>query len=351
MAQTYFPALTEKSVYGYELLRSFTFLGQSLSLPLFELLFIGKTERPLNKEAFAKLRIVYADLLKLLQKDSANIANGIYPADVLIPESPQTFFLRYPRIIMDGIQVSKRRLSKTAHDFETEAQQYFADVPDYFQRNFHYQSGGYLTEKSAELYEHQVEILFAGAADAMRRLILAPMKEHFSNTPQESLHFLELAAGTGRLSRFVKLTFPKAKITVLDLSHPYLKKAQKNLEGFNKINFVQGDAANLPFKDNQFDCVYSCFLFHELPMPVRKQVISEGLRVLKTDGFYGLVDSIQQSDKKDLTWALEDFPKSFHEPFYKNYLINPMEGLLEAAGFKNLQRDTGFLSKVVTGIK
>jgi len=335
-------SVLKKGLFGFEMARSMTFLSQNLLLLAF-----NERARAQRPEFKPQVKQIIKDLAQLLKKDAENIAKGIYPVDVLIPESPKDFFLRTPQILFDSLSVSKRRLEHKSQDFDEEASQYLRDVPDYFHRNFHFQTGGYLTEKSAELYEHQVEILFSGAADAMRRLILPMMKEHFPYTEGEGLHFLEVAAGTGRLTKFVKLTFPKAKITVMDLSHPYLKKAQENLGSFKKIDFVQGDSASLPFRDEQFDAVYSCFLFHELPMEERKKTISEGLRVLKPGGFYGLVDSVQMEDKKDFEWALNQFPVDFHEPFYQNYLQNPMEGLLKNAGFQDVKTEIGFFSKAI----
>ena len=44
-----------------------------------------------------------------------------------------------------------------------------AGVPDYYAQDFHFQTGGYLTEGSARLYDVQVETLFMGAAGPMRR--------------------------------------------------------------------------------------------------------------------------------------------------------------------------------------
>ena len=214
----------------------------------------------------------------------------------------------------------------------------------------HYQSGGYLTEKSADLYEHQVEILFSGSADAMRRLIIPLFKEKYSNKG-EGLHFLEVGAGTGRLTRFMKLAYPKARITVLDLSEPYLKKAQENLAEFKHVDFVQGKAESLPFKDHQFDAVYSCFMFHELPLEVRQLVLQESFRVLKGGGILGFVDSVQKTDAEDLMWALEQFPKDFHEPFYKNYSLHPMEDLIHQAGFKGIHKNQGFFSKALMAEK
>lgn len=342
--------LAEKAILSFELVRSLTFTAQNISLLFIEMLATGSNQR-FNKEFAPRFRQIYSDIYLLLKKDAENIAKGVYPIEVLKTESPADFLRRYPRLVRESFQVSRRRLDRRHTEFNQEAQEYMRDVPDYFQRNFHYQSDGYLTDKSAEFYDHQVEILFGGVGDAMRRLIIPMMKNHFPYSQGEGLHFLEVAAGTGRMTRFIKLAFPKAKISLLDLSHPYLKKAQENLSEFKKIDFIQGDSAELPFKDQQFDAVYSCFLFHELPMDVRKQTLREGLRVLKPGGFYGLVDSIQQFDKAHFDWALGQFPIDFHEPFYKNYTQNPMEGLLQAAGFENIQKDIGFFSKAIAATK
>lgn len=336
--------LSGKAIYGFALVRALTFLSQNLLLVL-----LAEKYRVRRPEFAKNLKDIFKDIAELLKQDAENISQGIYPVSVLKPEPWKNVFKRYPEIILDSMAVRARRKNKKSHEFNQEAEQYLRDVPDYFRRNFHFQTGGYLTKKSAHLYEHQVEILFSGAADAMRRLLLPPLKEHFPNSQGEGLHFLEVAAGTGRLSKFVKLTFPKAKITVLDLSHPYLKKAQENLAEFSKMDFVQGDAAALPFKDQQFDAIFSCFLFHELPYEERKKAISEAVRTLRAGGFYGLVDSLQNEDKSEFDWALQQFPVDFHEPFYKNYLQNPMEGLLKEAGFQNVQRKVGFFSKAVFG--
>jgi ubiquinone/menaquinone biosynthesis C-methylase UbiE len=332
----------QNGIYGFELARTLTFLSQNLML-----LALNEQKRAQQPDFIKNVKTVLKDLSQLLKQDAKNIAHGVYPAEVLKPENAKDFLKRTPQILLDSFDIQKRRLDHKARDFNKEAAEYLRDVPDYFQRNYHFQTGGYLTEKSAALYEHQVEILFSGAADAMRRLILPMFKAHFPYTQGEGLHFLEVAAGTGRLTRFVKLVFPKAKITVMDVSHPYLKQAQKNLSGFKRLDFVQGDAANLPFKDEQFDAVFSCFLFHEIPLGERKRVLAEGFRTLKTGGFYGLVDSVQSEDKRDFEWALKQFPVDFHEPFYKNYVQNPMEGLLKAAGFENVMTEIGFFSKAV----
>jgi ubiquinone/menaquinone biosynthesis C-methylase UbiE len=167
----------------------------------------------------------------------------------------------------------------------------------------------------------------------------------------EGRRILEVGAGTGVMSRFLALAFPKAEIVVTDLSRPYLKAARKRMEGFSNVDFLQGDAANLPFEAGQFDAVVSVFLFHELPMEERKKVILESLRVLKAGGLFGFVDSMQLGDEPPFDPLFETFPVVFHEPFYRNYSEHAMERLLEEAGLKNWESTKGFLSKAVWAVK
>jgi ubiquinone/menaquinone biosynthesis C-methylase UbiE len=290
--------------------------------------------------------IIQKELLDCLLNDARNIRKGVYPFSVLIPEAPAKHFKRIPRIVWDGMGIHLRRIGGKTTVFGKSAQLILDELPRYYRRNFHFQTEGYLSERSAELYEHQVEMLFGGAADAMRRLVIPELRRKFGNSDGKGLRFLEIAGGTGRASRFVKLAFPKATIVVTDLSSPYLKQAQKNLAEFPKMDFLQADGASLPFRDEYFDGVYSVFLFHELPLTARKQVLSESRRVLKKDGVFVFVDSAQKGDLPAIDPVLDNFPKQYHEPFFRDYVANPMEALMGEAGFKDLQSGRGFFSKV-----
>ena len=343
-------------LYPYVTARSFLFTAESFLGPLIELTVHRKRPRTLfdDPEMFAAARRALDQLLK---KDVENIRSGLYPIDVLRPENPIKHLLRIPRMFREGLAIAKRRKSHSAEEFSASAKELLEEpsLPDYYKRNFHFQGDGYLSEKSAELYEHQVEVLFAGAADAMRRMIIAPLKAQLraagKSIDGEGLRFLELAAGTGRATKFVRLAFPKAKIVALDLSSPYLKKAQQSLKAFPHHDFVEGDASHIPFLDESFDAVYSVFLFHELPMNARRTVLAESARVLKAGGFMGFVDSLQRGDVPAFDAALARFPIDFHEPFYRNYSQHPMEDLFEAAGMSQIEMDTGFFSKVVSSSK
>ena len=87
--------------------------------------------------------------------------------------------------LRDVPQVARRRRDHV-HDevLSDEARENF---PRYYLQNFHYQSGGWLTEDSAKLYDFQVETLFAGTADAMRRQALVPIAEYMKGRDQRRL--------------------------------------------------------------------------------------------------------------------------------------------------------------------
>lgn len=348
------PQILKSALQGYALARSTSFALQGALLPWVDYAATGK-KRASPKNYQEHLKEALPKIQKLFDQDIENIVNGLYPLQVLKPENLVSHATRIPRVAKDAFLAAQRRESKNHEHFDETAQTHFDEVPEYYKRNFHFQTSGYLGKESAELYEHQVEVLFSGAADAMRRLALAPIKTHLAslNLPQDGagLNFLEIGSGTGKLTEFLALTFPKARITALDLSSVYLQKAKANLQNYPRINFVQGAGENLPFQEQSFDVVVSCFLFHELPREIREQVLKESSRVLKPAGFVVGIDSIQENDDQDFEWALEQFPQDFHEPFYKNYTQNPLETLWENTGLKNVQSEIGFLSKVVTGVK
>jgi ubiquinone/menaquinone biosynthesis C-methylase UbiE len=335
--------LVDIPLLAYANARSLHFVSQYQVLHLMSMAFPGG----LKPDPPAAVVEVMAEKDRLFARDIANMRAGLYPIEVLSPENPVAHALRLPRILADGISITVRRALNQTEAFDAEAQAYAADLPRYYTRNFHYQTNGYLSEASAELYEHQVEMLFGGMADAMRRLVIAPLKAHFGRTDGKGLTFLEIGAGTGRTTRFVQLAFPAARIVALDLSHPYLKVARRNLASFPRVDFLQGDGAALPFVDGQFDAVFSVFLFHELPLPVRRAVLAESRRVLKPGGFLGALDSIQKGDRPALEPLITRFPANYHEPFYRNYLEHPLEGLVAADGLSEPKTDFGGLSKVV----
>lgn len=340
--------LSYHPILAFERSRALGFFAEGFAMNL-ATQFLPWLGAPVPKPPAELIPLLRDAALEMLERDARAIQKGVIPMAVLLPEPPMKHVFRLPRLVVDGVRVAWKRSKGRTTVFDSEAQEKLEGLPRYYRRNFHFQTNGYLSDESAELYEHQVEVLFGGTADAMRRMLIEPLRARFGDG--EGMRFLEVAAGTGRMSRFLALAFPKAEIVVSDLSRPYLKAARKKLEGFQNVDFMQADATALPFEAGRFDAVISVFLFHELPLEERKKVLAESLRVLKDEGFLGLVDSLQLGDTPRFDPLLELFPVAFHEPFYRNYSESSMEKLFEEAGVKNWESSQGFLSKALWGAK
>jgi ubiquinone/menaquinone biosynthesis C-methylase UbiE len=331
---------------AYSHARSASYLFQLRALRLFYGLLPGATQLELPEGEL--LLKVHASMHELLRRDVARIESGEYPASVLWPESPFEHLKRLPSIAFDALKAQLRRKQGRTTVFSNRARELLEELPRYYQRNFHFQTDGYLSERSAELYDHQVELLFGGTGDAMRRLVLPPLRQRLGPGDGSGLKILEVGAGAGSATRFVRLTFPRAHLVATDLSGPYLKVAQRKLKGFDRVDFLQTPGENLPFQDGQFDAVYSVFLFHELPLEARKAILREARRVLKKDGVLAIVDSVQSGDQPEFEALLKNFARDYHEPFYRDYLEHPLRDLIREAGFTELREEVGFLSRVVS---
>ena len=162
-----------------------------------------------------------------------------------------------------------------------------AKRPSYYLQNFHFQSGGWMTDDSAERYDTQVEVLLNGAANAIRRQALPQLHEAFAGRDQRKLRLLDIGCGTGRFLDFVKQTWPRLQTIGLDMSQTYLKHAQRHLKRWTRTGLVAGKAEAIPLPDNSQDAVTNTFLFHELPPKVRRITIRECARVLKPGRPFG----------------------------------------------------------------
>jgi hypothetical protein len=105
-----------------------------------------------------------------------------------------------------------------------------AFLPEYYQSTFHYQSDGWMSSRSADVYETSTEVLFVGRQDSMQRTTLVPMSEFMAGKDTSQIKALEIAAGTGRFATFVKDNYPLMDLTVSDLSPYYLQAARNNIK-------------------------------------------------------------------------------------------------------------------------
>ena len=291
---------------------------------------------------------------RLREEDWHDAEINIYPKKLLFDEPWLRYLTQYPKIWLDMPNTWDRRRKQNFKDLPKTIDK--ENYPQYYLRNFHHQTDGYLSDFSASIYDLQVEILFNGSADAMRRRILKPLKEglnNFNNRKKDSLKILDVATGSGRTLKQLRGTFPKEKIMGLDLSGSYLKEASRyisDLDG-DLIELIKGNAEEIPFDDNSLQGISCVYLFHELPRTVREKVLQEFFRVLEPGGILVLADSIQVSDSPDFTQIMENFHKSFHEPFYYDYIQEDINNKMGEIGFHNIKSNSFFMTKIWSAIR
>ncbi len=219
--------------------------------------------------------------------------------------------------------------------------------PRYYLQNFHFQTGGWMTDDSASRYDTQVEVLFNGTANATRRQALPQLHEIFAGRDQRKLSLLDIGCGTGRFLDFLKQVWPRLPAFGLDMSEPYVRYAKRHLKRWSRMNLTVGNAESLPVPDESQDAVTSIFLFHELPPKVRRIVFRECARVLKPGGRLVLVDSLQRGDQPDYEGLLELFPQNYHEPYYRSYTREDFSLLATRCGLTHVRNVKAFVSKVM----
>jgi ubiquinone/menaquinone biosynthesis C-methylase UbiE len=277
------------------------------------------------------------------EKDARDVALGLYPPMGEGLANPVSALLEAADLLADARRVEQRRLRGGAAEVRDE--EAISDAyPNYYRQNFHFQSDGWFTAASARRYRAQVEALFAGAAAAMRRRALSLLAAAWRDRDHRGAAIVDVACGSGGILGDLAATFPRASLTGLDLSFPYLEEARRRT-GLRAL--AQANAERLPIADGRIDAVTCVYLFHELPPVVRPSVARELARVLAPGGLLAFADSIQPADEPRLARLLEAFPAYFHEPYYASYSRMDLPALFADAGLTPIGSDRAFLTKAL----
>ena len=212
----------------------------------------------------------------LFQQDLTNVEAGIYPLPADHDGSLLTLLHR-SRLFFEDLPEIHRHRENSAHN-EVLTGDIRGKRPRYYLQNFHFQTGGWLTDDSASRYDTQVEVLFQGTTNATRRQALPQLHEVFSGRDQRRLRLLDIGCGTGRFLDFLKQAWPRLPVLGLDMSEPYVRYPKRHPKRWSRINLTVGNAESLPVPDESQDAVTGIFLFHELPPKVRRTVFHECAR-------------------------------------------------------------------------
>ena len=285
-----------------------------------------------------------ADLRQLFFSDAAAVREGFYP-----PNETAENFAEHLRNLRAMFADLPNTLARRAARDATSVAELPGDaaLPEYYRQDFHFQTGGYLSEDSARLYDAQVETLFYGAAAVMRRAGLRYIAQYMQGRDQRCMHMLDIACGTGRFLREVRLAYPALHLKGLDLSKSYLEEARRHLDGLRPVELISANAEALPLAGESQDIVTAIFLYHELPGEVRRRVTAEIARVLKMGGLFVFIDSLQMGDRPGWDGLLEAFPVRFHEPYFAHYATDDLTAMFADAGLVQQETSHAFLSKVM----
>lgn len=158
---------------------------------------------------------------------------------------------------------------------------------------------------------------------------------------------LEIAAGTGAVTRVVAAALPRSvRYVATDLNEPMLAVAAQRQAEDDRIVWRQADAMALPFGEAEFDLV--CCQFGAMFFPDRIKAYGEVKRVLKDDGtfVFNVWDRIEDNVlTHEATVALgkmfpDDPPRFMIRTPHGYYDKAVIRSDLERAGFRDISIET-----------
>jgi ubiquinone/menaquinone biosynthesis C-methylase UbiE len=106
-------------------------------------------------------------------------------------------------------------------------------------------------------------------------------QELAARLPADAARVLEIAAGTGRVTRRL-LERPLRELVVTDLNEPMLAEAKRRIGDDPRVTWQPADAQQLPFADGSFDAIVCSFGL--MFVPDKPRALAEMRRVLRPGG-------------------------------------------------------------------
>ncbi|GIN97868.1 SAM-dependent methyltransferase [Siminovitchia terrae] len=133
--------------------------------------------------------------------------------------------------------------------------------------------------------------------DNQRRKLIPCFEDFYSvpvsiiETDKETPKILDIGAGTGLFASFVKEKYPKAKITLIDISENMLEKARSRFKEEENIAYINADYSEYKFEE-QFDVIVSSLSIHHLTDEEKKKLFNHVYNLLTPKGIFVNADQV-----------------------------------------------------------
>ena len=212
------------------------------------------------------------------------------------------------------------------------------EVPDYARREIHCQPGGYTGDPiGGRIYHYGTKIFYEGANDQDE---LHVTLANLAAEPEDGKvdRILDLACSVGQATTALKDRFPEAEVWGLDVAEPLVRYAHmRAAERGKEVHFKQALGEDTGYPDAHFDMVLSYILFHEVPVPVMKDILAELFRIIRPGGVLSIFEFPNDNETSEITPAyrfLVDYDsRDNHEPYSPAFVASDFRGMLEEAGF------------------
>jgi SAM-dependent methyltransferase len=195
------------------------------------------------------------------------------------------------------------------------------DFPAYYRQPFHSVPGGYLSEAAAVGDRTAMEAIYQ---EAHPRRSLGVRDEIAALVPGDARVVVDLGAGTGDGAAAIARRLPGAQVTAFEASPFMIIAGRVQNAGVPNLRFEQGLAEHSGLPSGSVDAVAITLVLHECPNAVKRWVLAEVHRVLRSGGALVLCDTAQD----DL-----DGYRGFYEPYREEWARFDPDALLRETGF------------------
>lgn len=197
-----------------------------------------------------------------------------------------------------------------------------------------------------------VETRFVGSIPALYDRHLGPVlfepyaKDLAQRVPQSAQRIVELACGTGRLTRHLLASLrPDGELIATDLNDPMIAVAREHTAKDPRLTWRQADMQALPFQDGAVDavvCQYGLMFAPDKPLALRemKRVLKSGGIVLLNVWDHLAKNAATKCMHELVTATFPDDPPQFMLTPFSMPETHELERLATEAGFRGIRVDT-----------